>query len=177
MEISQKKEDVCKESTFKGLFNKHAEDLYRFIYYKFGAGYNPEDIMQEAFAKLWKNCATVPVDKAKSFLFTVANNQVLNEIDKQKTVLKYRQESVPKTYTNESPEFLMEEEAYMNKLQAALESLSEGQRVAFMLNRVEGKKHKEIAEILGISRKAVEKRIYSALSLVKEKLGNENLKI
>jgi RNA polymerase sigma-70 factor (ECF subfamily) len=37
-----------------------------------------------------------------------------------------------------------------------------------MLNRVEGKKHKEIAELLGISRKAVEKRIYSALKQLRQ---------
>ena len=37
-----------------------------------------------------------------------------------------------------------------------------------MLNRVEGKKHKEIAELLGISQKAVEKRIYGALNKLRE---------
>jgi RNA polymerase sigma-70 factor (ECF subfamily) len=37
-----------------------------------------------------------------------------------------------------------------------------------MLNRIEGKKHREIAELLGISQKAVEKRIYSALKKLRE---------
>jgi RNA polymerase sigma-70 factor (ECF subfamily) len=41
--------------------------------------------------------------------------------------------------------------------------------VAFLLNRIEGKKHREIAELLGISTKTVEKRIYGAL----KKLRNE----
>ena len=75
--------------------------------------------------------------------------------------------------TNESPEFILEEKEYMNRLQNALASLSEAQRVAFMLNRVEGKRHKEIAEMLGISRKAVEKRIYTALAVLKEKMGGK----
>ena len=48
--------------------------------------------------------------------------------------------------------------------------LSDGQREAFMLNRVEGKRHKEIAEILGISRKAVEKRIYAALENLRKEI-------
>ena len=39
-----------------------------------------------------------------------------------------------------------------------------------MLNRVEGKKHQEIAEMLGISRKAVEKRIYTALDKLREEI-------
>ncbi|MCB0436428.1 MAG: RNA polymerase subunit sigma-70, partial [Mangrovimonas sp.] len=38
----------------------------------------------------------------------------------------------------------------------------------FLLNRIEGKKFKEIAELLDISVKAVEKRIYGALAKLRE---------
>ena len=82
-------------------------------------------------------------------------------------VLKYQQQK-PKHYTNETPQFIMEGDEYMQKLQKALANLSEAQRTAFMMNRVEGKKHKEIAERLGISQKAVEKRIYGALKKLRE---------
>ena len=64
----------------------------------------------------------------------------------------------------------MEEQQYLEKFQTALAKLPEGQRTAFLLNRAEGKRHKEIAEILGISRKAVEKRIYSALEKLRRDL-------
>ena len=47
-------------------------------------------------------------------------------------------------------------------------NLTEAQRVAFMMNRVEGKRFKEIAELLDISTKAVEKRIYGALKKLRE---------
>ena len=87
----------------------------------------------------------------------------------QKVVLKY-QERKPIQHTNESPEFLLEEKEYMKKFEKALANLSEGQREAFLLNRVEGKRHKEIAEILGISRKAVEKRIYAALENLRKEI-------
>ena len=65
----------------------------------------------------------------------------------------------------------MEEKEYMEKLKAGIENLTEEQRTAFLLNRIEGKRHQEIAEMLGISRKAVEKRIYTALSKLKEQVG------
>ena len=112
-------------------------------------------------------------EKARSFLFTVANNSMLNELAKKKTVLAYNQQKV-KSSTSESPQYVMEEKEYMNRLQNAIESLTEEQRVTFMLNRIEGKKHKEIAEMLGISRRAVEKRIYTALGILRKKVG-ENL--
>ncbi|VAV85327.1 RNA polymerase sigma factor RpoE, partial [hydrothermal vent metagenome] len=57
---------------------------------------------------------------------------------------------------------------YMKKLQNAIANLTEAQRTAFLLNRIEGKKHREIAELLDISTKAVEKRIYGALKKLRE---------
>ena len=94
----------------------------------------------------------------------------MNELSKKNTVLKYRKER-QKSYTGESPEYIMEEKEYMDKLQKAIEALTEEQRVTFLLNRIEGKKHQEIAEMLGISRKAVEKRIYKTLNILREKVG------
>ncbi len=159
--------NICNETLFSSFFEKHSKNLYDFLYYKFGNHLNPKDKVQDAFIKLWQNCSKIPPSKAKSFLFTTANNLMLNEVAHQKVVLKY-QKTPPKHYTNESPEFLMEENEYMQKLQKAISNLTEAQRVAFLLNRIEGKKHKEIAQLLDISTKAVEKRIYGALKKLRE---------
>lgn len=157
----------CEERIYSSLFNKYSKDLFNFLYFKFGEDLDPKDKVQEAFIKLWENCKKVPPDKAKSFLFTTANNLMLNAANHKKVVLKYK--SAPhKSSTNENPEYLLEEAQYMDKLQKALSKLSEAQRVAFLMNRVEGKRFKEIAEILDISTKAVEKRIYGALKKLRE---------
>lgn len=169
MAIDQQ-ENICEESTFEAIFKAHAKDLHDFLYYKYGSANNPSDLVQEAFAKLWDNCKKVTNEKARSFLFTVANHQMLNELSKKRTVLNYAQQK-PKEFTIESPQYLLEEDEYMKRLQNAIESLTEEQRVAFLLNRIEGKKHKEIAEMLGISVKAVEKRIYKALDKLRNQVG------
>lgn len=161
--------NVCNDQVFAQLYKKWSKDLYNFIYYRYGEKVAPEDKVQEAFVKLWKNCKETTPEKAKSFLFTIANNLSLNELKHQKVVLKY-QETKSKGHTNENPQFLLEEKEYLNKFEKALAKLSDGQREAFMLNRVEGKRHKEIAEILGISRKAVEKRIYAALENLRKEI-------
>lgn len=158
---------ICDDALFSKAFKAYAEDLYKFLYYKFGEQLNPQDKVQEAFIKLWENCAQVPASKAKSYLFTVANNLMLNEAAHQKVVLKYAKEN-PKNHTNESPEFVLREKEYMEKLENALSKLTEAQRTAFMLNRVEGKTMKDIATLLDISAKAVEKRIYGALAKLRE---------
>lgn len=160
-------DNICQEHVFSSIFKKYSKDLHDFLYYKFGDRLNPKDKVQEAFIKLWQNCSNVTPDKAKSFVFTTANNLMLNEVAHQKVVLKHQQ-TKPKTTTNENPEFLMQEREYNDKLQRALANLTEPQRVAFMMNRVEGKRFKEIAEILDISTKAVEKRIYGALTKLRQ---------
>ncbi|MDT0552653.1 RNA polymerase sigma factor [Urechidicola vernalis] len=162
-------DNICEERLFANLFDKYSKSLHDFLYYKFGSHLNPEDKVQEAFIKLWDNCGKVSADKAKSFLFTVASNSVLNDIKHNKVVLNY-QKLKPKDYTNETPEFIMEEEEYMQKYQNALAKLTEGQREAFLLNRIEGKRHKEIAELLGISVKGVEKRLYGALKSLRKEI-------
>ncbi len=164
------KNTTCKETVFNELFKSYSKDLFNFLYYKYGENNNPQDIVQIAFEKLWINCKDVSPEKAKSFLFTVANNEMLNSLSRKKTVLNYSLQK-PKEYTAETPEFLLEEKEYHDQLQKAIEELSEDQRVTFLLNRVEGKKHQEIADMLGISRKAVEKRIYKALSILRQKVG------
>jgi RNA polymerase sigma-70 factor (ECF subfamily) len=168
--MNEDQSHICEENVFRRIYNECSRDLYNFLYYKYGKENNPEDLMQEAFTRLWDNCKKVTPEKARSFLFTVANNQMLNELAKKKTVLTYQKEDQV-TRTNESPHYLLEENEYMNRLQKAIEELTEEQRVAFLLNRIEGKKHREIADMLGISQKAVEKRIYKALESLQQKIG------
>ncbi|GAA4817551.1 RNA polymerase sigma factor [Litoribaculum gwangyangense] len=168
-------DNICKDAVFERIYNKYAQDLQNFLYYKYGAQYNPGDKAQDAFVKLWDNCKNVTLSKAKAFLYTVANNLMLNEIKHQKVVLKYHLEN-PKSYTNETPEFILEKEQFLQRYQKVLQSLSEEQRVAFLLNKVEGKKHAEIAELLGVTQKVVEYRIYSAFTILKRELDGFKIK-
>lgn len=168
-------DDICKESIFSSIYEKYSKNLHDYLYYRYGEQLNPNDKAQEAFVKLWENCKKVTLVKAKSFLFTVANNMMLNEIKHQKVVLRH-QKVKPRDYTNETPEFLMEKKQYFKKYQQALSKLSEEQRVAFLLNKVEGKTHEEIAQLLAVTRKVVEYRIYSAFNSLKEELEEFRIK-
>lgn len=167
--------NVCEEAMYASIYNKYAKNLHDFLYYKYGERLNPGDKAQDAFVKLWENCKKVVPEKAKSYLFTVANNMMLNEAKHQKVVLKYKSVA-PKGHTNETPEFLMEKDQYLKKYQGVLAKLSEEQRTAFMLSKVEGKKHAEIAEFLGVTQKVVEYRIYSAFDILKKELENFKVK-
>jgi len=160
--------NVCEEEIFSSLFKTNSKTVFNYIYYKFGNEEKAHDAVQEAFVKLWENCAKVTPDKAKSYVYTVANNLYLNVIKAEKVRLKYADKS--NDSSNESPEFLMEEKQFKEKLDRALDSLPENQRTTFLLNRIDGKKYTEIAEIEGVSVKAIEKRMHLALKTLREQI-------
>lgn len=163
---------VCESKVFEELYEDHSKTLYNFVYYKCGNQDQAEDLVQEAFIKMWNNCAKIVFEKAKSFLYTVANNLFLNEVAHKKVVLKYNQ--IPTTSsTNEDPEFILEEKEFMDKLQAAISELTNGQREVFLMSRIDKKSYKEIAEFLNISVKAVEKRMHGALVKMREKISGK----
>lgn len=166
---------ICEDHIFSKLYDTYAQPLANHLYYKYGETHNPKDTAQEAFIKLWENCTKVPFDKAKSYLYTIANNMMLNHVKHHKVVLNF-QKVKPKEYTNESPEFLLQKEEFLGNYQKVLGKLSEEQRVAFLLNKAEGKKHQEIADELGVTKKVVEYRIYSAFKQIKEELEGFHLK-
>jgi len=162
---------VCEERLFSQIFMQQARSLRNYLVYKFGDSEKANDLTQDAFAKLWENCAQVPEEKAKSYLYTVANNAALNKIAHKKVVLAYAQHTTVRAVTLESPEFVYEEEEFRTKLQLAISNLTESQREAFLMNRIDGKKYHEIAELLEISVKAVEKRISGALVSLRREIG------
>lgn len=164
-------DSICKEEIYSRVYNDISQSVWRFIYFKCGDQAQADDLVQDAFIKLWNNCAKVPVAKAKSYLYTLVNNAFLNEVAHQKVVLKHAQ-LAPHRVDQESPEYVLRQKEHYLKLQRAIENLSEAQRTAFLLNRIEGKKYTEIAEMLGISVKAVEKRMSQALKSLREELGN-----
>jgi len=161
---------ICTEPVFTKFFKKHFYALRNYLYFKFGNDDLADDIAQEAFVKLWVNC--IEVQHPKAFLYRVANNATLNQIAYQKVVLKYAENHQQNQLDYADPGFLMEEEEFRKKFDAAIASLTEAQRTALLLNRIEGKKYREIAEMLGISMKAVEKRIHGALVHMREQIDH-----
>ena len=161
-------DNVCEEEVFSSLFKTNSKTVFNYIYYKFGNEEKAYDVVQEAFVKLWENCAKVSPEKAKSYVYTVANNLYLNVIKAEKVRLKYANKS--NDISNESPEFLLEEKEYKKKLDKALNGLPENQRTTFLLNRIDGKKYAEIAEMEGVSVKAIEKRMHLALKALREQI-------
>ncbi|MEM6540783.1 MAG: RNA polymerase sigma factor [Bacteroidota bacterium] len=169
--MSQKERSVCDQKVFNEVFDLNSESLRNYLYYQCGNMQQAEDLVQEAFVKLWNNCKKVLFEKARGFQFAVAKNAFYNQVEHQKVVLKYSKQ--PQKNTDiETPEFQLEEKEFMERLQNAIANLPEGQREVFLLNRMDQMTYKEIAGFLGVSQKAVEKRMHKALVKLRRALGN-----
>ena len=170
--MSSNKQELCNETYFNEFYLQHIQSASNFAFYKCGDNATALDLVQEAFVKIWENCSKIDFNKAKTYLFTTVNNLFLNIIKHNKVVMEYAK-AVPYMDTNnQSPEYLLEEEEFKKKLQNAISLLTDAQREVFLLNRIEGKKYREIAEMLDISQKAVEKRMSGALKTLRERIDN-----
>ena len=129
---------LCEESNYSKVFRTYAKTLFNYLFYKTGNRALAQDLVQEAFTKLWQNCAEVAYPTAKGYVFKIANNLLINEYNHQKVVMKFQ--SIPRSdRSDENPEFLMEEKEFKEKLETAIAQLPEKQRVVFLMSRIEKK--------------------------------------
>ncbi|MEQ9426251.1 MAG: RNA polymerase sigma factor [Cyclobacteriaceae bacterium] len=161
---------VCQEKNYRDTYNQYAEKLRNFMYYRCGDLQKAEDLMHEAFTKLWQNCKKVILDKAKSYLFTTAYRLFLNLVEHEKVVLNFEKGSADNNET-ENPEFLMQESEFKAQLETAIGNLPEGQRTVFLLHKLDNMTFQEIADMQGTSVSAVHKKVVKALEKLRNSLN------
>ncbi|MEQ9423153.1 MAG: RNA polymerase sigma-70 factor [Cyclobacteriaceae bacterium] len=158
------------KSAFREFFDHFQGPIFNFLVYKLGDQDLAEDMLQETFLKVWKNRENLDQTQSiKSYLFTMANNAVLNHFRHQKVVYahqaQYRFEA-----TDRSPEEEVQSSEFQNYLLAAIENLPEKTRITFMMSRFENLNYKEISERTDTSIKTVESHIGKALRIIRDKL-------
>jgi len=157
---------------FVGLFSQLYKPVKNFIYYKTGDIDLADDIAQDTFLKVWEIRKDVRMATVKSLLYTIAGNLCKNRFSHQQIIFEFagRFESKERP---PSPEFEMELKEFHIRLQQAVGTLSEKNRVVFLMNRADGYTFKEIAENLGLTVKAVEKRMKNALNDLQGKIAHK----
>lgn len=144
------------EKEYNHCVNQYADNVYRFIVKNLRHEEDARDIVQTAFEKLWKNKATVENEKSKSFLFTVAYNQMIDHIRKVKRIYlkdEFDEESKVGYQTNSNTK---------KTLMEALNRLNETQKSLVMLKDYEGYNYEEIGKIMGLSESQVKVYLHRA---------------
>ena len=155
------------KTDFIDLFNQLYSPIKNFIYYKTGDIELADDIAQDTFIKIWEKRNEIRNETVKSLLYTIAGNLCKNRFEHQQVVFEFAN-NFRQNGHSVSPEFELELKEFNNKLQNAIGELKEKNRVVFLMNRIDGLTYKQIANNLGLSQKAIEKRMKNALDELKK---------
>jgi RNA polymerase sigma factor (sigma-70 family) len=150
------------EKEYNECVNLYADNVYRFIVKNLRHEEDARDVVQTAFEKLWRNREEVDNAKSKSYLFTVAYNQMIDHLRKVKRVYlkeEFREEmKVQDRQANNAKAVLQE----------ALARLSETQRSLVMLKDYEGYSYEEIGQIMNLNPSQVKVYLHRARLQLKE---------
>ncbi|NMH89521.1 RNA polymerase sigma factor [Flavivirga algicola] len=163
------KDSVCEEYNYNIAYKKHSKEVFNFLVFNYGDKQLAEDIIQEAFLTLWKNCKSVPLKNVRAYLYTISKNKIIDTFRSTNRISKYKKHTSV-TIERQTPEYIFEEKEFHQELNRVLDNMPEKYRVPFLLNRVDKKKYKEIAEIMEVTVKSVEKRIFNALEFLQREL-------
>lgn len=127
------------------------------------------DIAQDVFMKLWEKKLMFEEGGTKSLLYKMASDAFVSQFRKTQVANNYIQSVKLKVESNDPQKQLEYEEVHGQYL-TKLSTMNEKQREVFLMNRIEEMTYKEIAERLGLSVKAVEKRMSQAIGFLRERL-------
>ena len=150
------------EKEYNECVTQYADNVFRFIVKNLRHEEDARDVVQSAFEKLWRNRDQVDGTKSKSYLFTVAYNQMIDHLRKAKRV--YLKEE----FREDTKVSDRQENNTRAVLQEALARLSETQRSLVMLKDYEGYSYEEIGKIMNLNESQVKVYLHRARLQLKE---------
>ncbi len=149
---------------YNACVDMHADHVYRFILKNIRDEARAQDIIQEAFTRMWERREEVVFETSKSYLFTTAYRIMIDGIRKYK-----REQPMPEHIDQE----LYHERQYSDLgeiLDEALKTLPEIQRTVILLRDYEGYNYDQIGQITGLNPSQVKVYIYRGRKKLKSLL-------
>jgi len=159
------------KSAFTDLVNRHANRFYRIAFRFLNNRDNSEDVVQDAFLKLWNNTGTWKPDfdaKFTTWFSRIVINLCLDW--KKKNKISFELGDMELAGSNELPDETVLKRQNTEILIKYLEELPERQQIAINLCFYEGFSNREAAEIMEINIKALESLLVRAKTSLRNKL-------
>jgi RNA polymerase sigma-70 factor (ECF subfamily) len=152
---------------FSCLYERYEAQLLRYIR-RLGVGEEAEDVLQEAFIKVWKNLNGFDQSlKLSSWLYRIVHNQAVSCIRKKKSFGKDQQLAFEESRYADIPDEPFEEGAAMleeqdRRTHELLDQLPMPYKEVMVLKYLEEMSYEEISDILKIPEGTVATRINRA---------------
>ena len=158
------------EVAFRYLFEHYYPSLCLFAKRFIDDRETREDIVQEVFFRLWDKRKQITVmSSAQNYLLTSVRNLCLNYLRRQEVQQPF-EDSMFDQPDDEEGDRLIQLRELEELLEQTLAKLPPEYRLAFELNRMEGKSLDEVAQRMGVSMRTVERYRDRALALLHTEL-------
>ncbi len=171
------------EKMFEFVFKAYFPRLMAFASKYISNQEEVEDIIQGVFLKVWEKRKEIKEETFHSYIFTLVRNACLNKIKHQQIINSHssEQENILKAESIYYADFFndpLHQTIYheiQDKIEKVVQSLPEQTQKVFRLSRFKGMKNTEIAEMLNISLRTIEKHNSKALQKLKIHLTDHYL--
>ncbi len=170
------------EDAFEALVARYQDKLVNYLNNLLHDYELAVDLAQEAFIRVYKNADRYEGKyQFSTWIYRIATNLAIDEIRRRErkgrfffyNVMSFFQKddmTFPLPDKRETPEKALDRKEKLDRLQAAIDTLPEKYRLAFMLKEVQELSYEDTSRILEISLGTAKSRIHRAKMLLREKL-------
>ena len=170
--VKELKEDS--ERAYTQLYNQYSPLLYSFVFKLTKSDSLTQDIVQEAFIKLWVKRKDLSIDiSIKSYLFKMVENMTIDIFRKQinkPEITGYLELIQDSEFAATNDCTLFDLDKFETRLKEAKKTLTQQQRLIFVLVKEDEKKIAEVAELLEISEQSVRNQLSAALAKMRKQM-------
>lgn len=156
------------KAEFLDAYEKYADELYRFCFFKVSDSERAQDLVQDTFTRFWQTLRKGEViENPRALLYMIARNRVIDWYRKKKeSSLDVLQEAGLDVQGDTKKD--VEQSAEIAEVLTAVHTLDEPSREVILLRFVEGWTPQEIAASRGESANAVSVRLNRAIKKVQD---------
>jgi RNA polymerase sigma factor (sigma-70 family) len=168
--------EKTRNEAFNLLLNKYQQKIYWHIRRIVIDHDDTDDLVQETFVKVWKNLANFRSDsQLYTWLYRIATNESITFLNKKKLKNNISLDDVgselAETLASSS---YFDGDKIQRKLQEAILTLPEKQRLIFNMKYFDDMKYDEISEVLGTSVGALKASFHIAVKKIESILINQD---
>jgi len=144
---------------FEALYQKYAQDVFRFALFLSGNRADAEDIASETFVRAWNAPDGIRQSTVKAYLLVIARNCYLQGLRRSA-----RNSPLDEDFADprQAPQDSAEQRGELEQVMRDLQQLPEVDRTALLMSAAEEMSYEQIAETLGLSLGAVKTKIHRA---------------
>jgi RNA polymerase sigma-70 factor (ECF subfamily) len=160
------------EEAFDIVFRAHYANLVRMAESIVRDRAVGEELAQEVMLELWRRRESLELEQTfRAYLMRATRNRALNHVRHERIVQREQTLAASESRTAPAPDADTLGGELESAIRASLAALPENCREVFEMSRTQGLRYAEIADVLDISVKTVEKRMGQALAELRKSLA------